>query len=75
MLPSKLTWLEPTYITILSARKYTMIYLYNIAFIRPSNKFYLPDVLSHTCIQDNFIPLLVYPNDKKPADINLNEGF
>lgn len=41
MLPSKLTWLEPTYITILSARKYTMIYLYNIAFIRPSNKSYL----------------------------------
>lgn len=24
-------------------------------------------VLSYTCIQDNFIPLLVYPNDKKPA--------
>lgn len=23
---------------------------------------------SYTCIQDDFIPLLVYPNDEKPAE-------
>ena len=67
VLPPKLTWLEPTFTTILSARKYTMINLYNIAFIRPSHKCNVP---SYTCIQDDFIPLLVYPNDEKPADIN-----
>ena len=65
VLPPKLTWLEPTFTTILSARKYTMINLYNIAFIRPSHKCNVP---SYTCIQDDFIPLLVYPNDEKPTD-------